>query len=105
MRAAAILICVVLIGFAEAANGCSVTITTPLKYAFKDASIVFEGRLISISDDGSAEFEVTRVLKGTSRPSIVVANSRAHAISKVGARVKAILSSLIAAHPFRSGRK
>jgi hypothetical protein len=62
---------IALLASALPAFACSVSVIEPLKYAFKQAPIVFEGTLVRLDPNGTAHFQVHRQWKGT--PTAVVA--------------------------------
>lgn len=56
------------------ALACSITVTEPVKYAFKAAQVVFEGTLERIDADGTLHYVVHRQWKGAPRERVTVAN-------------------------------
>lgn len=66
------LIFVALLASAVPALACAITVTEPLKYAFKRAPIAFEGTLDHIDSTGALHFTVHRQWKGAPVKTVVV---------------------------------
>lgn len=65
---------VLLVFAAPSTNACSITVREPLKYAFKQAPIAFEGTLEHVGPNGDALFRIERQWKGQSESIVVVRN-------------------------------